>query len=96
MSESAVSCLNVSIPKYNSNSAFAVLRLILYRNETYRVPYVCGRVHVLSGVAWVTVNQEDIILTANEKVSFVGEKNDSCVISALGDTPLILEIWENN
>ncbi|MBN1877486.1 MAG: hypothetical protein JXA33_24905 [Anaerolineae bacterium] len=78
------------MPKFSSNLAKKVLRLVLYRNETYHPPRVYRTVQVLSGIAWMTVAREDIILRQGEKASFVSSKD--ILISALGDTPLILEI----
>ena len=90
MSENAVSYLTVSIPRFSSNLADKVLRLVLYRKETYRLPQACRKIQVLSGVAWMTVAGEDVFLTQGEKTSFTPGKG--VLISALGDTPLILEI----
>jgi quercetin dioxygenase-like cupin family protein len=69
-----------------------VLRLVLYRKETYRLPQACRKIQVLSGAAWVTVAGEDVILTQGEKTSFMPGKD--VLISALGNAPLILEIHE--
>jgi hypothetical protein len=92
MSENAVSYLTVSLPRFSPNLADKVLRLVLYRNEMYRLPHACRKVQVLSGVAWMTVAGEDVFLTQGEKTSFTLGKG--VLISALGNTPLILEIHE--
>ena len=47
---------------------------------------------ILSGVAWLTVAREDIILTQGEKTSFT--PREDVLISALSNAPLILEIYE--
>lgn len=65
-------------------------RLILEQGEIFRFPE-CRELHVLSGVAWVTIAGEDVILTPQEKASLSSNK-DFAVISALGNFPLILEV----
>lgn len=66
-------------------------RFTLNKGELFRFPSECREVHVLSGVAWLTVGGEDIILTAERKASIPSNK-DFALISALGDVPLILEV----
>jgi len=65
-------------------------RLILDKSEVFRFPE-CRELHVLSGIAWVTIAGEDIILTSQERASFSLYK-DAAIISALGKAPLILEV----
>lgn len=64
-------------------------RLILHKGEVFRFPE-CRELHVLSGIAWITVKGEDIILTSQEKASFLSNKD--AIISALDKVPLILEV----
>ena len=64
-------------------------RLLLQAGEVFRFPE-CQEFHVLSGVAWITVAGEDIILTSQEKALLSSHKD--AVISALGKVPLILEV----
>jgi hypothetical protein len=93
MSESSVSCLTVSIPKFSPDTARAVLRPILYQNETHRLSPTCQNIQILSGTAWVTIAGEDVILTQGEKASILPTK-DVIVVSAVGAIPLVLEIQE--
>lgn len=65
-------------------------RLILNRGEVFRFP-ACREVSVLSGVAWVTIAGKDIILNAQEQAT-LSSQQDSAVISALGNVPLIVEV----
>ncbi len=44
---------------------------------------------MLSGVAWITVAGEDIILSYKEKASLALNK-DEAIVSSLSDVPLIL------
>lgn len=50
---------------------------------------------MLSGVAWITVAGEDIILTYKQKASLALNK-DEVIVSSLSDVPLILEAWEES
>ncbi|MGE5659253.1 MAG: hypothetical protein ACM37W_21880 [Actinomycetota bacterium] len=45
---------------------------------------------VLSGTAWITIDQKDIILRSGEKAELPSTKHFA-VISALSQVPLILE-----
>lgn len=59
--------------------------------EVFRVASICQEIHVLSGMAWLTVAGKDIILTAGEKV-LLDSNQGIAILSALGDVPLFLEI----
>jgi hypothetical protein len=69
-----------------------MLRLLLYPGELYRLPPAARGVRVLAGRAWLTVAGEDIFVTLGEKISSPPGK-DGALISALGQSPLILEIY---
>jgi quercetin dioxygenase-like cupin family protein len=90
MSEKAVSYLTISIPRCSLNVANKVLRVVLYRNESYRVSRSSREIQILSGVAWTTVAKEDVILRQGESISCTS--GEDTLISALGRMPLILEI----
>lgn len=47
---------------------------------------------MLSGVAWVTLAGEDIVLTSEEKASLTSNE-DFALVSALSDVPLVLAVW---
>ncbi len=66
-------------------------RIILMKNEVYRLPQTHREVQVLSGIAWITVDKQDIILHSPEKISLPPSKNFA-VISALNNMPLILTL----
>ena len=66
--------------------------LTLHQGEVFRFPSACRELYVLSGVAWITVAGEDIILAPNETAS-LASNNDFAIISALGNIPLILEAF---
>jgi hypothetical protein len=67
-----------------------LLRLMLYAKEVYRLPRACRAIRVLSGMAWLTINDEDIFLGRDEQV-MVPVTKAGAIISALGNTPLIFE-----
>lgn len=61
----------------------------LRKGEVLRIPSVYRGVQVLSGVAWITIAGEDIILTREE--ASIQLNKDLTIVSALSDVPLILE-----
>ena len=69
-------------------------RIILMNNEIYRLPRTHREIQVLSGIAWITLDQQDIILHSPEKASLPPSKNFA-VISALNNMPLILAVWQD-
>ena len=69
-------------------------RIILMENEVYRLPQTHREIQVLSGIAWITLDQQDIILQSHEKASLPPSKNFA-VISALNNMPLILAVWQD-
>lgn len=77
------------------NSATHMLRLVLFKHEVYRFPSASRGVKVLSGVAWVTNDSKDILLRDGEEVCFAPGKV-LALVSALDNTPLILEVWGDN
>lgn len=81
-----------NLPQSSSNPAPAFLRLVLYKNEVYRLPTPTCGIRILSGIAWVTTTGEDKILAQGEKVLFPVKK-DFVLVSALGNVPLVLETW---
>ena len=69
-------------------------RIILMENEVYKLPQTHREIQVLSGSAWITLDQQDIILQSPEKASLPPSKNFA-VISALNNMPLILAVWQD-
>ncbi|MCB0208759.1 MAG: ParB N-terminal domain-containing protein [Anaerolineae bacterium] len=68
-----------------------MLRLVLYKNEVCRIPQSYSEVRVVSGNAWVTMNGRDMFLVRGERAN-LGSSEDVVLISALGKTPLVLEV----
>ncbi len=69
-------------------------RIILMKDEVYRLPQTHREVQVLLGIAWITLDKQDIILHSPEKASLPPSK-DFAVISALNNMPLILAVWQD-
>ena len=69
-------------------------RIILMKNEVYRLPQTHQEVQVLLGIAWITLDKQDIILHSPEKVSLPPSKNFA-VISALNNMPLVVAVWQD-
>jgi hypothetical protein len=67
------------------------LRLVLYTNEVARLPHTCHGVTVREGLGWVTVEGQDRILRAGDAATFEPGRFPA-VVTALGGTPLILEV----
>ncbi|MCB0168494.1 MAG: ParB N-terminal domain-containing protein [Anaerolineae bacterium] len=68
-----------------------LLRLILYKNEVCRIPHAYSEVKVVSGNAWLTTDGRDMFLVRGERASLAAHR-DVALISALGSTPLVLEV----
>lgn len=67
------------------------LRLVLYSGETYRVDRSSAGLRVRDGAAWVTFAGRDAILGRGEEL-LLEKARDFAVISALGRSPLVLEV----
>jgi hypothetical protein len=78
------------LQRYSEYTAPA--RIILMKNEVYRLPQTHREIQVLSGIAWISLDKQDIILHSPEKSSIPPSKNFA-VISALNNMPLILAVW---
>ncbi|NWG17739.1 MAG: hypothetical protein HXY41_14020 [Chloroflexi bacterium] len=60
-------------------------------NDVAVLPLANQVVRVLSGAAWVTLNQDDIIVKSGEKITLYPDKYPP-VISALDNRQLVYEI----
>ena len=61
-----------------------------HQGDVYRLPEEVAELRVKSGMAWVTVPGEDILLSTGEFALFFPGDHDA-VLSALGDKPLVVE-----
>jgi hypothetical protein len=65
-------------------------RVLLYPGELYHVPAVAHHVQFTAGRAWVSYHGQDMIVNANERVTFTD--HDTALISPLGQNPLVIEL----
>jgi len=77
-----------------SRSADVALRLVLYRGEVYRFSPAGRGLRTLKGRAWVTYAGEDIFLARGDEVCLAPSQGFA-LISAVGRTPLILEVVQD-
>lgn len=73
------------------NKTVSPCKFTLLAGEIFRIPAICQEVRVLSGSAWISVEQQDIILNPGEKALLTSNKG-LAILSALGKVPLTLEI----
>lgn len=66
---------------------------IINPSQHLKLPLEVREVQVLSGVAWITVVEEDIILTSRQK-ALLKLNQGIAVVSTLSDRPLVLVGWE--
>lgn len=77
--------------KNGTNPVGVMVRLMLHDDEVFRLPAASRGVQVVSGLAWLTVAGEDIFLRNDQRLWLVTPKGPA-LVSALGRTPLILEV----
>jgi hypothetical protein len=75
----------------DSRQVAQMLRLVLYKDEIFRVPGASTCIRVLSGNAWLTVDGQDIIVTRGETAS-VRSKKDFALVSTFNSAPLVFEL----
>jgi hypothetical protein len=78
-----------------SRSANVTLRLVLYRGEVYRFPPAGRGLRILKGRAWVSYAGEDILLARGDETRLAPGQGFA-LVSAVGRTPLILEVVEQD
>jgi hypothetical protein len=77
--------------KLTRHAVDVILRLVLYQGEVYCLPKACRKIRVRSGLAWVSFTGQDIVLACGEE-AYLRPDRDFAVVSAVGHTPLVLEI----
>ena len=85
----------LNLPKKRLNNAGLMVRLMLQQEEVFRLPAVSRNIQVVAGAAWLTVAGKDIFLKRGESVRLLTGK-EVALVSALGQTPLILEVFGDN
>jgi hypothetical protein len=84
--------LELNGPENRLKADRPMVRLLLRHNEVVRLPASSRDIEVIAGTAWVTVNGRDIFLASGERL-WLPSRRDSALISALGRTLLILEVF---
>ena len=69
-----------------------VLRLALSAGELHRVPRGMHNVQVLSGIAWITVDGQDVVAERGSCVQ-LPQNAFPALVSRLGGETLVFEIW---
>jgi hypothetical protein len=68
-----------------------LMRVMLMKQEAYRVArHQCG-LRVRARQAWVTLNGHDLVLKRGDEIA-IEAKHDFAVVSALGCAPLVIEM----
>jgi len=67
------------------------MRVMLLKGEVQRVGSNYQGLRVRSGQAWVTLQGRDLVLKRGDEIALAG-RHDAAVISAVGHTPLIIEL----
>ncbi|HET7011868.1 MAG TPA: hypothetical protein VFI11_13910 [Anaerolineales bacterium] len=67
------------------------LRLLLMKDEVFRVPSEFGRLKVRSGHAWLTMAGQDLTLVRGQEVD-LESKAGKPVVSTAGRLPVVVEL----
>ena len=67
-------------------------RILLYRNELYRVPATYHKVRVVAGTAFITQSAHDFILGPGHEAS-LQHSGDVALLSPLRNEPLVVELF---
>ena len=73
------------------NSDTFQMRLVVYPGELYRLAQAGQRVRVTDGQAWMSVENQDVLLAAREAVQ-LPVSSEMALVSALGAQTLVLEV----
>jgi hypothetical protein len=69
-----------------------VLRIALLPGELLRMPRFRRHIHVLSGTAWISECNRDIVAERGSCVGLLRARH-CALVSGLGAQPLLFEIW---
>lgn len=78
--------------KSHSSLDNLMVRFVLYKNELFQLPPTCQGVQVVSGNAWVSMSEQDIVLSKGEETPLKPSRK-SVLVSALGKSPAVVEAW---
>lgn len=80
---------------FNSSAPTHIIeatRISINKNEAYRLSSEAHRVRILSGTAWITRNQEDMVVLQGEVVELPGDSRHSSFIASLYNAGVTFEI----
>ena len=77
-----------------TSSLVVQTRVMLFKGEVYRLSAGGCSLKVRSGQAWLTLDGRDVFLGRGETLDLAAGR-DFGLISALGHTPLVLEVLGN-
>ncbi len=69
-----------------------VLRIALYPGELLKIPRGSRRLHVLSGVAWISAAGRDNVASQGSFVDLARSRHPA-LVSGLAGQPLLVAIW---
>lgn len=78
---------------FNRAQTAATLRIIVPAGQTIRLPETIQRFEVVSGAAWVTMSEDDIVLQPGETLT-VENRPYPVLLSAESKRSLTLECWQ--
>ncbi len=85
--------MNATLALVGSPQAEAVKqRILLYKNELYRVPATYNKVRVVAGTALVTQAARDFVLHAGSEAT-LERHGDVALISSLRGDQVVLEVY---
>ncbi len=69
-----------------------VLRIALYPGELLKIPRINRRLHVISGVAWISAAGRDNVAPQGYCVDLPRSRHPA-LVSGLGSQPLLVAVW---
>lgn len=69
-------------------------RLLMRRDEVFRIDARFRRISVLYGTAWITRGGEDLLVRAGESAALPASRGDFPLLSGVGDELLVVELAE--
>jgi hypothetical protein len=78
---------------FGQTQTIAMLRIIVPAGQTIRLPETIQRFEVISGAAWVTMSEDDIVLQPGETLT-VENRPYPVLLSAESKKSLMIECWQ--
>ena len=87
--------MNLLTPALSSHTIHSLpvaARLLINPGEVYHLPETGRCIRVVSGQAWLTVQGQDIVLSAKDEARLAAS-HEPKLVSALNRKPLVVEVW---